>query len=81
MNVTADNLSRLNADFSDYLEGERVDLFFQTYGINFSAGHWCAGGFSDRFCATYSRNAAGRNGDWADFSRGGSRNRGRGTQQ
>ena len=53
MRVTADNIARLNAEFSDYLEGERVDAFFQTYGINFSAGHWCAGGFSDRFCATY----------------------------
>ena len=53
MNVTADNLKRLEPDFTGYLENERVEEFFQTYGINFSAGHWCAGGFSDRFCRTY----------------------------
>lgn len=53
MNVTADNLQRLESDFSGYLENERVEEFFRTYGINFSAGHWCAGGFSDRFCRSY----------------------------
>src|SRR5205814_10715799 len=53
MRVTADNLTLLNTDFADYLEGKAVNAFFATYGIQFSAGHWCAGGFSDRFCRTY----------------------------
>lgn len=53
MNVTSENLALLGSDFNDYLEGKVVDQFFETYGINFSAGHWCAGGFSDRFCRTY----------------------------
>jgi len=53
MHVTADNLSLLSTDYADYLEGDIVNAFFATYGINFSAGHWCAGGFSDRFCRTY----------------------------
>src|SRR5689334_10081476 len=53
MRVNSENLAALYSEFSDYLEGERVDSFFATYGINFSAGHWCAGGFSDRFCRTY----------------------------
>lgn len=53
MNVNAENLALLNTRFNDYLEDDLVDEFFRTYGINFSAGHWCAGGFSDRFCRTY----------------------------
>src|SRR5947208_12145324 len=53
MRVTADNLALLNTDFAPYLEGKAVNAFFATYGIQFSAGHWCAGGFSDRFCKTY----------------------------
>ena len=53
MHVNADNLSLLSTDYADYLEGDIVNAFFKTYGINFSAGHWCAGGFSDRFCRTY----------------------------
>lgn len=53
MRVNADNLALLKTQFSDYLEGETVNEFFSTYGIQFSAGHWCAGGFSDRFCRTY----------------------------
>jgi xylose isomerase len=53
MRVNADTLKLLDTDFVGYLEGETVTAFFQTYGIQFSAGHWCAGGFSDRFCRTY----------------------------
>src|SRR5438128_12501784 len=53
MRVTTDNLALLSTDFADYLEGDAVNAFFATYGIQFSAGHWCAGGFSDRFCRTY----------------------------
>ena len=53
MNVNAQSLSRLDSEFPGYLEGAAIDQFFTTFGINFSAGHWCAGGFSDRFCRTY----------------------------
>jgi len=53
MKVSADNLALLRSEYSDYLEGDAVNAFFKTYGIQFSAGHWCAGGFSDRFCRTY----------------------------
>jgi hypothetical protein len=47
MRVNADNLALLETDYTGYLEGDKVTAFFDTYGINFSAGHWCAGGFSD----------------------------------
>src|SRR5690242_15412728 len=53
MNVTASNLASLDSAFPGYLEGPVIDRFFDEFGINFSAGHWCAGGFSDRFCRTY----------------------------
>src|SRR5947207_15998114 len=53
MIVTSDNLARLGSAYPGYLEGSIIDRFFDEYGINFSAGHWCAGGFSDRFCRTY----------------------------
>src|SRR5436305_3316485 len=53
MRVNADNLALLDTEYSNYLEGDAVNAFFATYGIQFSAGHWCAGGFSDRFCRTY----------------------------
>ncbi len=54
MRVSTQNLVLLSSDFAPYLEGDLVDHFFSTFDINFSAGHWCAGGFSDRFCKTYS---------------------------
>ena len=54
MLVTEENLALLDTDYDGYLEGDAVTAFFGTYQINFSAGHWCAGGFSDRFCRTYS---------------------------
>jgi len=53
MHVTDDNLKLLATEFAGYLEGDVVDAFFEAYGIQFSAGHWCAGGFSDRFCRSY----------------------------
>ncbi len=53
MNVNNENLSRLDSEYPGYLEGPVIDRFFDEFGINFSAGHWCAGGFSDRFCRTY----------------------------
>ncbi|HXG25079.1 MAG TPA: sugar phosphate isomerase/epimerase family protein [Chthonomonadales bacterium] len=54
MKVNADNLAKLETEYQGYLTGEQITRFFDEYGINFSAGHWCAGGFSDRFCRTYS---------------------------
>ena len=53
MRVNAANLALLQSEYDGYLEGDTVNAFFATYGIQFSAGHWCAGGFSDRFCRTY----------------------------
>lgn len=53
MQVDSQRLEQLSSRFSGYLEGQVVDEFFRTYGIQFSAGHWCAGGFSDRFCRSY----------------------------
>src|SRR2546421_101993 len=53
MNVTASNLASIDRSYPGYLEGPIIDRFFDEFGINFSAGHWCAGGFSDRFCRTY----------------------------
>ncbi len=49
MKVTKKNLSLLNRKFKGYLEGEKLDDFFDTFGIKFAAGHWCAGDFLDRF--------------------------------
>lgn len=49
MNLNAKNLARLEKDFAGYLEGETVDALFETFGIKFAAGHWCAGDFCDRF--------------------------------
>lgn len=50
MNVTSEKLSLLKTTFAGYLEGDKVAQFFNEFGINFSAGHWCAGEFVDRFC-------------------------------
>src|SRR6266571_4948767 len=53
MKVNSESLARMEREFGGYLEGPVIDQFFEEFGINFSAGHWCAGGFSDRFCKTY----------------------------
>lgn len=50
MKITNENLALLNSKYNGYLEGELVDEFIKDYGINFAAGHWCAGEFFDRFC-------------------------------
>lgn len=50
MNVNERNLKMLETKYSDYLEGSLVDEFLKDFGINFAAGHWCAGEFYDRFC-------------------------------
>lgn len=49
MKVTEAGLKKLNTEFKGYLEGKKVDEFFEEFGINFAAGHWAAGGFADRF--------------------------------
>jgi len=48
MKVDKETLSGLE-EFPSYLEGEEVEKFFTRFDIKFSAGHWCAGDFSDRF--------------------------------
>ncbi|MBI5705855.1 MAG: TIM barrel protein [Armatimonadetes bacterium] len=50
MNLSADTLSLLPTRFAGYLEGQAVDDLFETFDIKFSAGHWAAGEFFDRFC-------------------------------
>lgn len=49
MKVNKENLSKLDKEYGDYLEGEKLDKFFDEFAINFAAGHWCAGDFADRF--------------------------------
>ncbi len=49
MEVNKDNLDKLDEEYSGYLEGEKLARFFDTFGIKFAAGHWCAGDFPDRF--------------------------------
>jgi L-rhamnose isomerase len=49
MKVNQRNLSLLGTRFKGYLEGKKLDEFFNTFGIKFAAGHWCAGDFLDRF--------------------------------
>lgn len=49
MIVNPQSLAQLDR-FAGYLEGAQVDALFETFGIRFAAGHWCAGEFFDRFC-------------------------------
>jgi len=51
MRVTKERLSKLATRYSGYLEGEKLEQFFQEFEIKFAAGHWAAGGFGDRFTA------------------------------
>ena len=51
MKVNNSNLRFLNNKFRGYLEGTKIDEFMETFKINFAAGHWCAGGFADRFAS------------------------------
>src|SRR4051812_34257215 len=62
MKLTRDLLRTLDDRFGRYLEGDAVDELFSTFGIQFAAGHWCAGEFFDRFCV------AGYNGKEFDAS-------------
>ena len=49
MKVEKASLAELEKEYAGYLEGDKVDEFFDEFGIKFAAGHWCAGDFSDRF--------------------------------
>ncbi|MFH2069527.1 MAG: TIM barrel protein [Candidatus Omnitrophota bacterium] len=49
MKINDGNLGKLEKEYAGYLEGEKVSRFFHDFEIKFAAGHWCAGGFSDRF--------------------------------
>lgn len=64
MNVSADKLSLLDSKYAGYLEGPLVDDLFRDFGVNFSAGHWAAGEFFDRFCPV------GYNSDNPNFDNG-----------
>jgi xylose isomerase len=48
MNISNEHLQRLS-QYSGYIEGDQIDQFFADFGIQFGAGHWCGGEFSDRF--------------------------------
>jgi xylose isomerase len=62
MRVSKESLEKLDKEYSSYLDGERLDKFFDEFEINFAAGHWCAGDFCDRFAP------AGYNSDTPDLS-------------
>ena len=62
MRVEEKNLARLQDEYQGYLEGKKLDKFFDEFDINFAAGHWCAGDFADRFAP------GGYNSDKTDFS-------------
>lgn len=49
MKLNEENLAKLEAEYKEYLKGDRLDQFFDDFAIKFAAGHWCAGDFVDRF--------------------------------
>jgi xylose isomerase len=49
MKVTEAGLKKLDTTYKGYLEGDKIDLFFKEFDIQFAAGLWAAGGFNDRF--------------------------------
>ena len=51
MKATREGLKNLGSRYHGYLEGEKLEQFFQEFEIKFAAGHWAAGGFGDRFTA------------------------------
>jgi xylose isomerase len=70
MNVTPDKLGKLDTTYKGYLEGAKVNEFLDEYGIKFSAGHWCAGEFIDRFCPVgYNSNTGFDNSEEAQIKR------------
>lgn len=50
MNLSSAKIALLDSKYDGYLEGARVDSFLDDFGVKFSAGHWAAGEFFDRFC-------------------------------
>ena len=61
MKIEKRSLERIDSSYPGYIEGDAVDSFFDEFGINFAAGHWCAGDFCDRFAP------AGYNSDDQEF--------------
>src|SRR5262245_39989641 len=49
MRVTSKGLGKLTREFRGWLEGDRIQAFFDEFQIKFAAGHWAAGDFNDRF--------------------------------
>ncbi len=49
MRIDRENLARLETEYKGYLKGDRLEQFFDDFGIKLAAGHWCAGDFADRF--------------------------------
>jgi hypothetical protein len=49
MKVTKTTLAKLESDYRGYLDGEKLDRFFNEFKIKFAAGYWAAGSFADRF--------------------------------
>ena len=53
MKIEKASLAGLEKKYAGYLEGDKVTQFFDEFGIKFAAGHWCAGGFADRFISLH----------------------------
>ncbi len=51
MKVTKQALAKLSTVYKGYLEGDKIQQFFDDFGIKMAAGHWVAGSFNDRFIA------------------------------
>jgi xylose isomerase len=64
MRLDKKSLVKLDKEYEGYLEGEKLDRLFAEFGINFAAGHWCAGDFADRFAPKgYNSNKKGFSSD------------------
>ncbi len=61
MKIEKGSLENLDSSYPGFIETGDVDRFFEEFGINFAAGHWCAGDFADRFAQ------GGYNSDDPDF--------------
>ncbi len=49
MHVKLEQLEGLEERYPGFIKGEKIDEFFDEFGIKFAAGHWAAGDFMDRF--------------------------------
>lgn len=47
--LAKEGLKKLESEYGGYLEGKKLDQFFEEFEIKFAAGHWAAGSFADRF--------------------------------